>query len=225
MRAIQKHFTKTAIAGIVALMPIVGIVLTVYYAETTISNSWLARQPYYFPGLGIIAAAVVIYLIGLGVSNVLGRWTLNVIDKLLDNVPALGALYQTVKQILGYGEGPNALFIRVVMVRASDVPGEELGFVTQEIIDEATGARKAIVFIPFSPTPTNGRLVLLDEQAMRPVNMSVNEAFKTSIALGKTDEMVQSVECSTHEATRHVAVNRSSRITPAGKPAAICVLT
>jgi len=190
MRAIQKHFAKTAIAGVVALMPIAGIVLTVYYLETTISNSWLARQPYYFPGLGIIAAAVLIYLIGLGVSNVLGRWTINRVDRLLDNVPALGALYQTVKQILGYGEGPNALFIRVVMVRARDIPGEELGFVTQEIIDDGSGTHKAIVFIPFSPTPTTGRLLLLDEDAMRPVNMSVNEAFKTSIALGKTDEII-----------------------------------
>ncbi len=189
MRAIQKHFTKTSIAGIVALLPIGGVVLTVYYIETGISNSWLARQPYYFPGLGIIAAAVLIYLIGLGVSNVLGKWAINRLDKLLDNLPALGALYQTIKQILGYGEGPNALFIRVVMVRARDMPGEELGFVTQEIVDDS-GTRKAVVFLPFAPTPTNGRLLLLDEDAMRPVNMSVNEAFKTSIALGKTDEMI-----------------------------------
>ena len=83
---------------------------------------------------------------------------------------------------------------RDAVVALDAATGAKLGFVTQEIIEEATGARKAIVFIPFSPTPTNGRLVLLDEQAMRPVNMSVNEAFKTSIALGKTDEMVQSVE-------------------------------
>lgn len=191
MQAIQRHLTKTAIAGIVAVLPIAGIILTVYYIEVMISESWLSRQPYYFPGLGIVAAAVLIYLIGLCVSNVIGVWVVHRLDALLDRVPALGALYQTIKQILGYGEGPNALFLRVVMVPARDTPGEELGFVTQEITDES-GAHKSVVFIPFAPTPTNGRLVLLDTHVLRPAKMTVNEAFRTSIALGKTDEMVRS---------------------------------
>ncbi|MSR58002.1 MAG: hypothetical protein EXS05_10040, partial [Planctomycetaceae bacterium] len=48
--------TRCLLAGLVALLPIGGFVLTVVYLERSIAESWLARQPFYFPGLGLIAS-------------------------------------------------------------------------------------------------------------------------------------------------------------------------
>src|SRR5262249_10333232 len=157
----SKHVSRCFLAGIVALLPIGGFVITVAYLEATIAGSWLAKQSYYFPGLGLLATAIAIYLIGLTVSTFLGRWLWTRVYILFDSLPALGRLYQTLKQIIGYGEGKEAIFQRVILIRGSEPDGSELGLVTSETTDE-TGARKLIVFVPGAPNPTIGRLVVID---------------------------------------------------------------
>src|SRR5882724_9528795 len=132
MQFLSKHISKCFLAGIVAMLPIAGFVFTVVYLEATIAGSWLARQPYYFPGLGLLATAAAIYLIGLTVSTFLGRWLWKRVDMLFDSLPALGRLYQTLKQIIGYGEGKDAIFHRVVLIRGAEPDGSELGLVTNE---------------------------------------------------------------------------------------------
>src|SRR5258708_39892788 len=100
MQVLSKHISKCFLAGIVALLPIGGFVIAVGYLEATIAGSWLAKQPYYFPGLRLLAPAVAIYLIGLTVSTFLGRRLWKPLDLLFDSLPALGRLYQAPKQII-----------------------------------------------------------------------------------------------------------------------------
>jgi uncharacterized membrane protein len=140
MQILSKHVSRCFLAGLVALLPIGGFVIAVAYLEATIAGSWLARQPYYFPGLGLLATAAAIYFIGLTVSTFLGRWLWKRVDVLFDSLPALGRLYQTLKQIIGYGEGKDAIFLRAILIRGSEPDGSEMGLVTNEIADE-TGAR------------------------------------------------------------------------------------
>ncbi len=185
MQYISRHVTRCFLAGIVALLPIGGFVLTVAYLEAMIAGSWLARQPYYFPGLGLIATAAVIYLIGLTVSTFLGRWLWKRVDALFDSLPALGRLYQTLKQIIGYGEGKDAIFQRVVLIRGSEPDGSELGLVTNETTDDA-GTIKLIVFVPGAPNPTSGRLIVIDAARTIALSVTVHDALKTLLSVGKT---------------------------------------
>lgn len=185
MQIISRHITQCFLAGIVALLPIGGFILAVVYLESMIASSWLARQPWYFPGLGLLATAISIYLIGLTVSTFLGRWAWKRVDVLFDSLPALGRLYQTLKQIIGYGEGKDAIFRRVVLIRGSEPDGSELGLVTNETTDE-TGARRLIVFVPGAPNPTAGRLIVIDEARTIPLSISVSDALKTLLSVGKT---------------------------------------
>ncbi len=185
MTAILKHISRNMVAGIVALLPIGGIVLAVTYLESILATSWNgipALRPYYFPGLAILAALFVIYLVGLAVSSFLGRWLWRVVDRLLDRLPLLGSLYQTLKQILGYGEGEDAVFQRVVFVKSRETDAEELGLVTN-----ATSGGRLILFVPGSPNPGAGRLLLTEASATRPAKMSVHDALTTLVAVGKTD--------------------------------------
>ncbi|HLJ10669.1 MAG TPA: DUF502 domain-containing protein [Planctomycetaceae bacterium] len=185
MQAISKHVSRCFLAGIVALLPIGGFVLMVVYLEATIAGSWLARQAWYFPGLGLLATAASIYLIGLTVSTFLGRWAWKKVDLLFDSLPALGRLYQTLKQIIGYGEGKDAIFQRVVLIRGSEPETSELGLVTNETAD-AAGARRLIVFVPGAPNPTVGRLVVIDSERTIALSVSVSDALKTLLSVGKT---------------------------------------
>ena len=182
---ITKHVSRCFLAGIVALLPIGGLVLTIAYLEMSIAESWLAKQPWYFPGLGLLATAAAIYLIGLTVSTFLGRWLWGRVDLLFDSLPALGRLYQTLKQIIGYGEGKDAIFQRVVLIGGETPGASELGLVTNETVD-ATGARKLIVFVPGAPNPTAGRLIVIDAGRTEPLAVSVSDALKTLLSVGKT---------------------------------------
>src|SRR5258708_2462033 len=116
MNALASHVSRCALAGIVALLPIGGFVLSVVSMEAPIAGSWLAGQPFYFPGLGLLAVAAIIYVIGLVVSTFVGQWLWARVDSTFNRLPFLGRLYLSFKQILGYGDGKDGLFQEVVLV-------------------------------------------------------------------------------------------------------------
>ena len=185
MHPVSRHFTRCLIAGLIAILPIGGAILSLLLAERTISESWLERQGFYFPGLGLLLAIALLYALGLIVTTFICRWVWRRMDLLLANVPALGPLYRTLKQILGYGEGRDALFTRVVMVRSPFTGSEEVGLVTNEVGDEQ-GVPRLLVFLPGSPNPTTGRLLVADPATVRPVDVSVHEALKALVSAGKS---------------------------------------
>lgn len=186
MKSLQKHIAGSLVAGIIAILPVGGLILSVGYLESTISSSGLSKLPFYFPGFGLIAAIFLIYLVGLVVTTFVGKWLWKRIDLLLDKLPALGGIYQTLKQILGYGEGKDAIFHEAVLIQSRDFQAEELGLVTNRIID-AEGKPKLVIFIPGAPNPTSGRLILLDEALVKRLAMPVNETLKALVSMGKTE--------------------------------------
>ncbi|MEX2216148.1 MAG: DUF502 domain-containing protein [Phycisphaeraceae bacterium] len=185
MQSITKHITKCLIAGIVALLPIAALVLTVVQLEHMLSTGWLKSQAVYFPGLGLIVAALIIYAIGLTVTTFLGKWLWRTMDQVLDRMPLFGGLYRTLKQILGYGEGKDAMFKQVVLVPTGKSDGVELGLVTNQVLDGA-GQTQLMIFIPGSPNPATGRLLMLQPQQVQVINMTVNDAFKSLVSAGST---------------------------------------
>lgn len=184
MNSITGHLTRCFLAGIVALLPVGGTILTVAYLESTLAGSWLVKQPFYFPGLGLLLAIVVIYAVGLVATTVLGSWLWTRLDHLLDRLPLLGRLYQTLKQLLGVAEGEDAIFRQVVLVPSRDTAAAELGLVTHETID-AVGKVHRAVFVPSAPTPTTGRLLIVEESLLVPLDISASEAMKALVSLGK----------------------------------------
>lgn len=182
MQSIKRHIAKCLVAGLVALLPLGGLVMTVYYFENQVAGVWLKDQGFYFFGLGLVLAIITLYLIGLIVSSLVGGWLFQRFDGMLDHMPVLGTLYQTLKQLVGYGDGPQGLFKRVVWVSRDDSSRFELGLVTMES-DPTTGGRVA-VFVPAGPTPTHGLLLYLDGNRLIPTTMSVNEALQILVSLG-----------------------------------------
>lgn len=183
MKGFTKHISRCCIAGIVALLPIGGSVLTIYYLETQIAGPWLKERGFYFFGCGLLLAAVLFYGIGLAISTFLGRWIWKRFDSLLDRLPVMGRLYQTLKQMLGYGEGPDAVFRRVVLVPSRDVHGCEIGLVTAEA-REIAGENLLTVFVPGSPNPMTGRVVMVSPDDVRAVDMRVNDALMSLVSVG-----------------------------------------
>ncbi|MCP3918637.1 MAG: DUF502 domain-containing protein [bacterium] len=187
MRTLSRHFARTFVAGIVALLPVAGIVLGAILAEQAVADSWLAEQPWYFPGMGILGVVVATYAIGLTITTIVGRFFWKLLDRTLEALPALGMLYRTLKQVLGYGEGEDAMFERVVLVPGRDRDSMELGLVTNNLPALEGGAPRVVVFVPAAPTPTSGRVVVLEERLTQRMEMTVHEALKFLVAVGKLE--------------------------------------
>jgi uncharacterized membrane protein len=71
------------------------------------------------------------------------------------------------------------------LIRAREPEGSELGLVTNETTDES-GARKLIVFVPGAPNPTVGRLIVIDADRTIPLAVTVSDALKALLSVGKT---------------------------------------
>ena len=183
MDKLKQHFIRCAVAGVVALLPVLGLVLLIAQLETWISNSGLRRQGYYFFGQGILAALTVVYLVGLATTTLIGNWLWRFFDHTIDRMPLLGAIYRSMKQILGCGDGPDTIFKRVVYLDATQPNIEEIGLVTREA-NPADPESRLTVFLPLAPIPSNGRLVFVHSHQVRGADMSVNEALKLFVSLG-----------------------------------------
>ncbi|HEB12287.1 MAG TPA: DUF502 domain-containing protein [Actinobacteria bacterium] len=186
MTRLYKHIGQAFLAGIVAILPIAGLIITVAYLESTISSTGISKIPFYFPGFGLLTAVISIYLVGLIVTNFIGKWIWKRVDKILNRLPALGRIYQTLKQILGYGEGEDAIFHEVVLVPSTDQQSEELGLVTNKMSDDQ-GHTNLIIFVPGAPSPTSGRLIVMRQDSVKRLAVPVNEAIKALVSMGKTE--------------------------------------
>ena len=183
MNAPSRHVTRCLVAGIVALLPLGGAVFAVVGLESMLTEPGRSRVGFYFPGLGLLLALVAVYLIGLFVTTFVGRWLWRRVDRLLEHTPLLGTLYQSLKEVLGYDTTRERFFQGVVAVPADE--GFELGFITGES-QGPDGRPHTLVFVPSSPNPTNGKLLLVDPARLQPLDVRTADALRALVSMGKT---------------------------------------
>lgn len=183
MSRAARHVTRCLVGGIVALLPIGGAVLGIWYLEATLAESWKDDVDWYFPGLGLLLALSVVYLVGLVVTTFVGRWLWRAVDAMLERLPLVGSLYQSLKEVLGYDSGRDRFFTAVVAVRVDD--GFEVGLVTGTA-PGPDGDEHTVVFVPSSPNPTNGRLLLLPPDKVVELDLRAADALRGLVSMGKT---------------------------------------
>lgn len=182
MKKPVRHISRCLVAGVVALLPVGGTIFLVVQLEASIASSWLVDQPWYFPGVGLLAAVLLVYLCGLFVTTYLGKVLWKVFDRVLESLPLLGPMYQSLKELLGYDSGRDKFFHGVVLVPTES--GHEMGLVTGEA-DGPDGVRRTLVFVPSAPTPTSGRLVFADPATLHRLDVRAADAMRTLVAIGK----------------------------------------
>ena len=72
MERVQHHFVVCLITGLITILPIGGTVLLIIFAERSLSPLIPAR--FYFPGEGLLVVIALLYLLGLALTSVVGRW-------------------------------------------------------------------------------------------------------------------------------------------------------
>src|SRR5690606_4427255 len=127
-------------------------------------------------------AIVLIYLLGLVVSSLIGKWIIGRIDALLLRVPLMRDLYQAWKHVSVTPGGKEGIFARVVLVPVEGGESRTIGFTSGEAIAGCEGT--CCVFVPAAPNPMNGRLLFVPIADCIVLETTPEEAFKWILSGG-----------------------------------------
>lgn len=148
------------------------------------NHTWL-RPLVPLVNLGLSLA--VIFLLGLVGANIIGRRILGTFERLLLRLPLVKTIYSATKQVVETLQGPGRSFQRVVLIQYPRRGLWMIGFVAAERRDtmNLVSADKVLtVFIPTTPNPTSGFLVLVSPSEVIDLDYTVEEAFKFIVSCG-----------------------------------------
>ena len=138
--------------------------------------------------VGFAVPLFAILLIGLMARNIVGKWLLEVGEKILQGIPLAGSIYKTLKQLLEtILQDSNTRFRRVVMVEYPRKGIWSLGFVTGKLtqsLQSHLSEPMLSIFIPTTPNPTSGWYAIVPEGEVINISLSIEDAFKVLISGG-----------------------------------------
>ena len=142
---------------------------------------------WYWSLLALALAALLITGVGVLAQYYIGKRMLEWLDTLMMNVPLLNKFYGAIKQVNEAFAGNKNSFKTVVLVEFPAPGSSAVGFVTSETPGDAqqnSGKNLASVFVPTTPNPTSGFLILVPEEKITKLDMSVAEGIKYIVSLG-----------------------------------------
>ena len=138
--------------------------------------------------ISVFVVFLLITILGYGSRFVLGRIILGGLERLLDRVPFINTVYRTVKQIVDtFGQQKKAVFQEVVLIEYPRKRCYVLGFLTSTAMGETqkrTDEHLVNVFVPTTPNPTSGFLLMLPEEDIRRLQMNIADGMKLIISGG-----------------------------------------
>jgi uncharacterized membrane protein len=142
---------------------------------------------FYIYGLGVLSTILIILISGLLTRNIIGARLYRFWDRFLEKVPIIRPIYSAAKQLLESITMPSMdSFKEVVMIEYPRKGVYALGFLSNRmIIDKDQSKDKyASVFVPSTPTPISGMVILFLENDIFPLDMTVEEGIKFLVSGG-----------------------------------------
>ena len=148
----------------------------------------LQRIPFFWDLLATIIVLLLITTLGYISHYVFGKFFYGLVERFVQSIPGISAIYNSVKQIVTtFGSGRKTLFNQVVLVQFPRAGCWTIGFLTNKTQGEAqhrTGAEIWTVFVPTTPNPTSGFLLMLPRHEIVELQMSVGDAMKMILSGG-----------------------------------------
>jgi uncharacterized membrane protein len=190
-----KEFRRHFIVGIFSTAPLALTAYLIYQLANWFDNLFqplvqrvVLNYSHPVPGLGIVLGIAFICLVGVLAPSLIGKQFLTVTEKIVDRLPLAKLIYSGTKQIFdSFSQSGITKFSRVVLVHFPHESALSFGFVTQELENGAipgTIGRQLSVFIPTTPNPTSGYLIVVPEAKAIAVKISPEEALKLIISCG-----------------------------------------
>ena len=188
MTPVLKHLRGKIAAGLVTILPIIvtiWILTTLFRFFDGIAAPILdPLLPVHIPGLGVIITLLSMYLLGVLVTNILGRKLVAVGEAILNRIPLANSVYGTAKQITQSFSGASSrAFQKTVLIPYPRLEIWTMAFVTGQSTDENEKPYYHL-FVPTTPNPTSGFMLIIPQEDAIDANLSVEEGLKAIISGG-----------------------------------------
>jgi uncharacterized membrane protein len=194
---LKKKLKQIFLTGLAVTVPI-GLTLYILFFLIDIMDSLLKIIPLryhpdtllgiHIPGLGTIVTVILIFICGLITASYVGNKIVQSGEDLLYRIPFVRNIYQAIKRFSDtMVMDRRSSFKRVVLVEFPRKGLYTIGFVTGKPkweIKGETGENLISVFLPTTPNPTSGYLIIVPEDELVEVGMSVEEALTYIISVG-----------------------------------------
>ena len=193
----KKSIRSYLLAGLVVWMPILVTMWILQFIVELLDSSIAllpdAYQPANLiganvPGFGVLFSLLILLATGIFVTNYLGQRLVRWSELFLDKIPLVRSIYNTSKQVMQaiFSSNSNA-FRNVVLVEYPRKDVWTLAFQTANAVpflNKDKDNDMLSVFVPTTPNPTAGFLLLVSREQVKEVTLTVDEALKYIISLG-----------------------------------------
>ena len=195
-RSFFTRFRNYFIAGIVVLIPI-GITVYLTIIIISISSKILPKEinpnhylPYNIPGVEIIISLFLITFIGWLSLSFLGKRMLDLFNKILKKIPIVRTIYSAIGQMIETFSKSDKERKNVVLVEYPRKGTWAVGFATKDNVGEIknkTNKNLVNVFVPTTPNPTSGFLLMFPKEDIVYLDMTFEEASKFIVSAGTSN--------------------------------------
>lgn len=188
---------KYIIAGLLVWLPLAATVAIIKIVVDLLDKTILLLPPEFqpanvlgfsVPGFGIVLAISILLLTGMLAANLFGRRLVNIWEAVLNRIPLVRTIYNSVKQIsTTLLDSDRKSFRKVVMLQYPRQGVWSIGFLTNEHVSNDVNAvddELYAIFVPTTPNPTSGFIILCPKDQVIELDMSIEEGVKFIISMG-----------------------------------------
>ncbi len=204
--AVLANMRTRIIAGLLLVLPFIVTFWIVYWLYATLDvyvfspMAWMlvrfagasridALLPDWFsdyisPALGLLSVGLLLYFLGFVARSRVA----SMVDTMLLRVPIITSIYSAVSRMFQSLGTPNDVsrFKRVVLVSFPHLGMRAPAFVTSSCVDEATGKTILCVYVPTTPIPTSGYMLMVPEDEVTDLEWSLEETIQAVVSFGLT---------------------------------------
>ncbi|MBN2446612.1 MAG: DUF502 domain-containing protein [Phycisphaerae bacterium] len=190
----MKAVISLFLAGLAAVLPVTVTLYVLYWLGST-AEAFLGRGlkllipgSLYWPGMGVVAGLVLVFVIGVLMNAWLFRKVFRWGERLMERIPLVKALYGSVRDLMGFFSGSDKKTMRkAVMVTVGNTPVRLIGFITREEFGDLPagigGDETVAVYLPMS-YQIGGFTTMVPRSAVQPIDMSIEQAMRFAVTAG-----------------------------------------
>ena len=196
-RSFTQQLRRYLVAGLLVWLPIVVTVFVLRFLVGLMDQTLLllparwrpeAVLGFGIPGLGLLLAFLVLLITGLAVTNLVGRRLVSWWEDFMHRIPVVRSIYSGAKTFTEtMFSSKGQAFKRVLLVEYPRKGVWTLGFQSGEEVAEVAhraGRHLVCVFIPTTPNPTSGFIIMVPREDVIPLDMSIDDAMRLVFTLG-----------------------------------------
>lgn len=193
----MKRVRRYIVAGILVWLPIGVTIFLLRFLLSVLDRTLLLIPEQYrpeevigfaIPGLGLVLTLVVLLVTGVLAANIVGRSLVGLWESVLERIPVVRSVYSAAKNFaeIVFSDSSQS-FKKVLLIQYPRKGLYSLAFQTSSNLGEVqsrTGEDVICTFVPTTPNPTSGVIIIVPRKDVIELDMDVDEALKMIISLG-----------------------------------------